>query len=213
MQDKSWRVRYNVAQQLCQLCEALGPDLARYAAANPHMPYKLPECPAWLGHGRVYLSVLEECHWTNLWLCITRSDVSLVARYLDMCSTTCIRDRHARSIQSAQRSTSCRVCEPALAQALQVPPWHHEISKYYHGTGRAHAEALQKLIVPGAEWCPSDTCGDICCWCTNILRTHLFLFQSAGVRTKHEGVCQLKLDDSIATHLLHWQDASSLTKL
>ena len=29
-QDKSWRVRYNVAQQLYQLCEALGPELARY---------------------------------------------------------------------------------------------------------------------------------------------------------------------------------------
>ena len=29
MQDKSWRVRYNVAQQLYQLCEALGPELAR----------------------------------------------------------------------------------------------------------------------------------------------------------------------------------------
>ena len=31
-QDKSWRVRYNVAQQLYQLCEALGPDLARCVA-------------------------------------------------------------------------------------------------------------------------------------------------------------------------------------
>lgn len=30
VQDKSWRVRYNVAQQLYQLCEALGPELARY---------------------------------------------------------------------------------------------------------------------------------------------------------------------------------------
>ena len=30
VQDKSWRVRYNVAQQLYQLCEALGPDLSRY---------------------------------------------------------------------------------------------------------------------------------------------------------------------------------------
>ena len=29
MQDKSWRVRYNVAQQLYQLCEALGPELSR----------------------------------------------------------------------------------------------------------------------------------------------------------------------------------------
>lgn len=29
-QDKSWRVRYNVAQQLTTLCEALGPDLAKY---------------------------------------------------------------------------------------------------------------------------------------------------------------------------------------
>jgi hypothetical protein len=31
-QDKSWRVRYNVAQQLYQLCEALGPELSRCAA-------------------------------------------------------------------------------------------------------------------------------------------------------------------------------------
>ena len=29
LQDKSWRVRYNVAQQLTTLCEALGPDLAK----------------------------------------------------------------------------------------------------------------------------------------------------------------------------------------
>lgn len=29
VQDKSWRVRYNVAQQLTTLCEALGPDLAK----------------------------------------------------------------------------------------------------------------------------------------------------------------------------------------
>ena len=28
-QDKSWRVRYNVAQQLTSLCEALGPELSR----------------------------------------------------------------------------------------------------------------------------------------------------------------------------------------
>ena len=27
--DKSWRVRYNAAQQLVALCEALGPDLTR----------------------------------------------------------------------------------------------------------------------------------------------------------------------------------------
>ena len=33
-QDKSWRVRYNVAQQLYQLSEALGPDLARCVAAQ-----------------------------------------------------------------------------------------------------------------------------------------------------------------------------------
>ena len=31
LQDKSWRVRYNVAQQLTQLCEGLGPELARQA--------------------------------------------------------------------------------------------------------------------------------------------------------------------------------------
>ena len=30
-QDKSWRVRYNVAQQLTSLCEALGPELSRCA--------------------------------------------------------------------------------------------------------------------------------------------------------------------------------------
>ena len=30
-QDKSWRVRYNVAQQLTALCEALGPELSRCA--------------------------------------------------------------------------------------------------------------------------------------------------------------------------------------
>lgn len=29
MQDKSWRVRYNVAAQMVPLCEALGPDLTR----------------------------------------------------------------------------------------------------------------------------------------------------------------------------------------
>lgn len=29
--DKSWRVRYNVAQQLVALCEALGPDTTRCA--------------------------------------------------------------------------------------------------------------------------------------------------------------------------------------
>ena len=34
-QDKSWRVRYNVAQQLYQLSEALGPDLARCVAVQP----------------------------------------------------------------------------------------------------------------------------------------------------------------------------------
>ena len=34
-QDKSWRVRYNVAQQLYQLCEALGPELSRCAAQLP----------------------------------------------------------------------------------------------------------------------------------------------------------------------------------
>ena len=28
-QDKSWRVRYNVAQQLSQMCEALGPEVSR----------------------------------------------------------------------------------------------------------------------------------------------------------------------------------------
>jgi hypothetical protein len=28
-QDKSWRVRYNVAMQLVALCEALGPDVTR----------------------------------------------------------------------------------------------------------------------------------------------------------------------------------------
>ena len=28
-QDKSWRVRYNVAQQVPALCEVLGADLAR----------------------------------------------------------------------------------------------------------------------------------------------------------------------------------------
>ncbi len=40
MQDKSWRVRYNVAQQLCQLCEALGPDLARQVILNHAFPEK-----------------------------------------------------------------------------------------------------------------------------------------------------------------------------
>lgn len=29
LQDKSWRVRYNVAQQLCAMCEALGPEVSR----------------------------------------------------------------------------------------------------------------------------------------------------------------------------------------
>lgn len=29
VQDKSWRVRYNVANQLVQLCEALGQDITR----------------------------------------------------------------------------------------------------------------------------------------------------------------------------------------
>lgn len=29
LQDKSWRVRYNVAAQMVPLCEALGPDLTR----------------------------------------------------------------------------------------------------------------------------------------------------------------------------------------
>lgn len=28
-QDKSWRVRYNVAQQLYSLCETVGPTVAR----------------------------------------------------------------------------------------------------------------------------------------------------------------------------------------
>lgn len=28
-QDKSWRVRYNVAAQMVPLCEALGPDMTR----------------------------------------------------------------------------------------------------------------------------------------------------------------------------------------
>ena len=28
-QDKSWRVRYNMANQLVALCEALGPDVIR----------------------------------------------------------------------------------------------------------------------------------------------------------------------------------------
>ena len=29
MQDKSWRVRYNVAAQMVPLCEALGPEMTR----------------------------------------------------------------------------------------------------------------------------------------------------------------------------------------
>lgn len=29
-QDKSWRVRYNVATQLVPLCEALGPEVTRW---------------------------------------------------------------------------------------------------------------------------------------------------------------------------------------
>ena len=36
LQDKSWRVRYNVAQQLTQLCEGLGPELARQAMCCSH---------------------------------------------------------------------------------------------------------------------------------------------------------------------------------
>ena len=35
IQDKSWRVRYSIAQQLCQLCEALGPELSRRAFYAP----------------------------------------------------------------------------------------------------------------------------------------------------------------------------------
>lgn len=29
LQDKSWRVRYNVAAQMVPLCEALGPEMTR----------------------------------------------------------------------------------------------------------------------------------------------------------------------------------------
>lgn len=41
VQDKSWRVRYNVAQQLYQLCEALGPELARYKLTQPAFNHAL----------------------------------------------------------------------------------------------------------------------------------------------------------------------------
>lgn len=36
LQDKSWRVRYNVANQLVQMCEALGPDVTRYGVYSRH---------------------------------------------------------------------------------------------------------------------------------------------------------------------------------
>jgi hypothetical protein len=29
VQDKSWRVRYMVAEQFCELCEAFGPEVGR----------------------------------------------------------------------------------------------------------------------------------------------------------------------------------------
>lgn len=35
LQDKSWRVRYNVAQQIPTLCEVLGADLARSELLPP----------------------------------------------------------------------------------------------------------------------------------------------------------------------------------
>ena len=37
-QDKSWRVRYMVANQLYELCEAVGPEPTRYQF-NARMPY------------------------------------------------------------------------------------------------------------------------------------------------------------------------------
>lgn len=38
-QDKSWRVRYMVANQLYELCEAVGPDSTKYVSVTESFLY------------------------------------------------------------------------------------------------------------------------------------------------------------------------------
>lgn len=64
-QDKSWRVRYMVANQLYELCEAVGPEPTRYYFFAEYFNY----C----------ISFHHSSMWCNLWAEFTSWDLDFLA--------------------------------------------------------------------------------------------------------------------------------------
>jgi hypothetical protein len=63
VQDKSWRVRFNVANQLVTLCDALGKEVTRWAAGAPVITMQFMSRV----YSRTHMHVdYQDCTWQHI---------------------------------------------------------------------------------------------------------------------------------------------------
>ena len=145
LQDKSWRVRYNVAQQLTSLCEALGPELSRCALAPCH-----PNTSAWQPRKN---SVREARSWH---CCSFVTSLGLnyrVFKAVRICASSC-----SQLHQSLLVSLMWTGNTPGDA----VPQWYASTLLQHCGISRqCHFNKQAETVMrAGRSWC-RRSCG--CC--------------------------------------------------